>query len=76
MIMRSKLWLIASFVATWLITRHEQLTARKLFGVAAGLAGICMIIGTSVFSSLGNQVIPQLAIVAATICYAGAAIAG
>lgn len=67
---------VLAFVATWLITRHERVTARKLFGVIAGLAGICMIVGTSVFSGLGNQVLPQLAIVAATVCYAGAAIYG
>lgn len=67
---------ILTFVATWLITGHEQVTPRKLFGVVAGLAGICMIVGTNVFSGLGNQVLPQLAIVAATVCYAGAAIYG
>jgi drug/metabolite transporter (DMT)-like permease len=67
---------LLAFAATWLITKHEQVTPRKLFGVIAGLTGICMIVGTSVFSNLGNQVLPQLAIVAATGCYAGAAIYG
>jgi drug/metabolite transporter (DMT)-like permease len=67
---------VLAFIATWLITRHEQVTRRKLFGVIAGLAGICLIVGTSAFSGLGNQLVPQLAIVAATICYAGAAIYG
>jgi drug/metabolite transporter (DMT)-like permease len=67
---------VLAFVATWLITRHERVTRRKLFGVLAGLAGICMIIGTSAFNELGNQLLPQLAIVAATVCYAGAAIYG
>ena len=67
---------VLAFVATWLITRHERVTRRKLFGVIAGLAGICMIVGTSAFNELGNQLLPQLAIVAATVCYAGAAIYG
>jgi len=67
---------VLAFVATWLITRHERVTWRKLLGVIAGLAGICLIIGTSAFGDLGNQFIPQLAIVAATVCYAGAAIYG
>ena len=67
---------VFAFVATWLITKHEHVPPRKLFGVAIGLAGICLIVGTSVLSGLGNQAIPQLAIVAASVCYACAAIYG
>ena len=58
------------------ITRHEPVTARKLFGVVAGIAGICLIIGMEAFGGLGRDVLPQLAIIAATISYAGAAIFG
>lgn len=65
---------VFAFLATWLITKHEHIAPRKLFGVAAGLAGICLIVGTTVLSGLGKQVVPQLAIVAASVCYAGAAI--
>ncbi|MEX3948637.1 DMT family transporter [Paraburkholderia sp. EG287B] len=67
---------VMAFLGTWLITRHEQVTARKLFGVAAGLAGICLVVGVSAFEGLGQQIVAQLAIVAATVCYAGAAIYG
>jgi drug/metabolite transporter (DMT)-like permease len=67
---------VLAFLGTWLITRHEQVTPRKLFGVIAGLAGICLVIGVSPFEGLGRQLIPQLAIVAATVCYAAAAIYG
>ncbi|MES2938811.1 MAG: EamA family transporter [Pseudomonadota bacterium] len=67
---------VLAFLATWLVTRHEQVTRRKLFGVVAGLAGICLIVGTSAFGGLGHQLVPQLAIVAATVCYAGAALYG
>ena len=67
---------VLAFVATWLMTRHEPVTPRKLFGVVAGLAGVGCIVGTSVFDDLGAQLLPQLAIVAATVCYAGAAIYG
>ncbi|KJK20553.1 membrane protein [Burkholderiaceae bacterium 16] len=67
---------VMAVLGTWLVTRHERITARKLFGVIAGLAGICMIVGTSVLGGLGQQLLPQLAIVAATACYAGAAIYG
>jgi drug/metabolite transporter (DMT)-like permease len=64
------------FLGTWLISCHESFTRRKLFGITAGLAGVCMVVGTSAFDGLGTQVLPQLAILAATVCYAGAAIYG
>jgi drug/metabolite transporter (DMT)-like permease len=67
---------VLAFLGTWLITRHERLTPRKLFGVIAGLAGICLVVGVGAFEGLGQQLIAQLAIVAATVCYAGAAIYG
>jgi drug/metabolite transporter (DMT)-like permease len=65
---------IFTFVLTFVITRHEALTARKLFGVLAGLAGICLIVGVQVLGGLGHELAAQIATVAATICYAGAAI--
>nr|WP_043357691.1 EamA family transporter [Cupriavidus basilensis] len=67
---------VIAVLGTWLVTRHERITARKLFGVVTGLAGICLIVGTSVLGGLGLQLLAQLAIVAATVCYAGAAIYG
>jgi drug/metabolite transporter (DMT)-like permease len=67
---------IFAFLLTVLITRHEQVTVRKLFGVVAGLAGVCLIIGVQALNGLGDQLWAQLAVVAATICYAGAAIFG
>jgi drug/metabolite transporter (DMT)-like permease len=65
---------VFTFLLTFAITRHEPVTARKLFGVLAGLAGICRIVGVQALSGLGEQLVAQIAIVAATICYAGAAI--
>jgi drug/metabolite transporter (DMT)-like permease len=65
---------VFTFLLTFAITRHEPATARKLFGVLAGLAGICLIVGVQALSGLGEQLVAQIAIVAATICYAGAAI--
>src|SRR5207253_6779588 len=65
---------IFTFLLTFAITRHEMLSARKLFGVSAGMAGICLIVGLQALHGLGEQLVAELAIVAATICYAGAAI--
>jgi len=67
---------IFTFLITLMFTRHEPVTGRRLFGVAAGLTGTCLIIGMQALGGLGNELWAQLAIVAATICYAGAAIFG
>ena len=67
---------IFAFLLTAAITRHEQVTARKLFGVGAGMAGICLIIGMQALNGLGDELRAQLAVVVASICYAGAAIFG
>ncbi|MCG7507368.1 DMT family transporter [Mesorhizobium retamae] len=67
---------IFAFLLTALVTRHERVTSRKLFGVTAGLAGACLIIGIQALDGLGAQLWAQLAMVAATVCYGAAAITG
>ncbi|MCR6497494.1 EamA family transporter [Shinella sp. CPCC 101442] len=67
---------IFTFLLTVLVTRHEAVTRRKLFGVSAGLVGVCLIVGFEALDGLGREALAQLAIVAATISYAGAAIFG
>jgi drug/metabolite transporter (DMT)-like permease len=65
---------IFTFLFTALVTQHEAATPRKLFGVIAGMAGICLIVGVDAFHGLGRGLLAEVAIVAATLCYAGAAI--
>ncbi|MFC5067502.1 DMT family transporter [Flaviflagellibacter deserti] len=67
---------IFTFLLTALIVRHEPVTSRKLFGVVAGMVGICLIIGFEAFEGIGDELLAQLAVVVATISYAGAAIFG
>ena len=67
---------IFAFLLTVLITRHEAVTTRKVFGVAAGVIGISLIIGLEAFNGIGKELVAPLAIVAATISYAAAAIFG
>ena len=67
---------IFTFLLAAAILQHEAVTARKVLGVIAGLAGICLIVGIEALGGLGHALIAQLAIVAATVCYAGAAIFG
>src|SRR5688572_672981 len=67
---------IFTFLLTVLLVRHEAMTARKLFGVVAGMTGICLIVGLEAVGGFGDALIAQLAIIAATVSYAGAAIFG
>jgi drug/metabolite transporter (DMT)-like permease len=65
---------IFTFFLTLAVAGRQTLPLRKLFGVAAGMAGICLIVGVQAFGGLGEQLVAQIATVAATICYAGGAI--
>lgn len=67
---------IFAFLLTWGVTRHEPVTSRKLVGVISGITGILMIVGTEALSGLGRQLLPQLALVAASLSYACSAIYG
>jgi drug/metabolite transporter (DMT)-like permease len=63
-----------TFFLTLAVSRHEALTSRKLFGVIAGMAGICLIVGVQALAGFGEQLTAQIVTVLAAICYAGAAI--
>jgi len=65
---------IFTFFLTLAISRHEALTSRKLFGVVAGMAGICLIVGMQALAGFVEQLTAQIVTVAAAVCYAGAAI--
>jgi drug/metabolite transporter (DMT)-like permease len=65
---------IFTFFLTLAIAHQDALSWRKLFGVVAGMAGICLIIGVQAFHGFGEQVVAQIAIVTATVCYAGGAV--
>jgi drug/metabolite transporter (DMT)-like permease len=67
---------VFAFLVTAIVTRHETVSRRKLFGVAAGLLGTCLIVGFEALSGLGEETWAQLGVVVATVCYAGAAIFG
>jgi drug/metabolite transporter (DMT)-like permease len=67
---------IFTFFLTLAVTRHEAVTSRKLLGVVAGMAGICLIVGMQALAGLGEQFTAQIAMLFAAVCYAGAAIFG
>jgi drug/metabolite transporter (DMT)-like permease len=54
----------------------ERPTLRRLFGVGAGLAGICLIVGFEALNGLGQSLLAQLGLVAAAVCYGCAAMFG
>ena len=61
---------VTVMLAPLLIT-DEYLTPRSLFGIAFGLAGLLVLVGTTALSGLGQHVTGQLAILGAALCYAG-----
>lgn len=65
---------IFTFFLTLFIAHQDKPSWRKLFGVVAGMAGICLIIGVQALHGFGEQLVAQVAIVVATICYAGGAL--
>ena len=67
---------IFTFILTWMIAGRQHATGRKLFGVIAGMIGICLVVGVGALAGISRQLLPELAIIAATICYAGAALFG
>jgi drug/metabolite transporter (DMT)-like permease len=64
------------FILTMFVARDQSATGRQLFGVISGMIGICLIVGVQALSGFGRQLAAQLAIIVATLCYAGAAIFG
>ncbi|VTU19851.1 putative inner membrane transporter YedA [Variovorax sp. PBS-H4] len=64
------------FLLSLCLAGAERPSLQRLFGVGAGLAGICLIVGVEVLSGLGRSVLPQLALVAAAVCYGCAAMSG
>lgn len=67
---------IWAFLLTAMVTRHEAVTGRKLLGVLAGMAGLCLIVGLEAFQGIGREFAAQLALVLAAVCYACAVILG
>lgn len=67
---------IFAFLLSLLLFRGEAAAGRKLFGVTAGLCGVCLIVGVEALSGFGRALMAQLALVAAAACYGGAALFG
>lgn len=64
------------FLITALWTRHEAAGPERLFGTIVGLGGVLMIIGFDALGGLGENVLAQAVLLAATFCYALSAVHG
>ena len=67
---------IFAFLLALLLVRHERPTLRQSFGVAAGLTGICLVVGVDALNGLGQDVIAQLALVLSAVLFGAAALFG
>ena len=67
---------IFAFVLTFFLAHRQSASGWQLFGVVSGMIGICLIVGVQALSGMGQQLTAELAIIAATVCYAGAAVFG
>lgn len=61
---------LMTLVLARFVSGNEPLTANKLIGVAFGIAGLIVLIGPGKLAMLGDDVVRQLAVVAASACYA------
>ena len=67
---------IFTVVLAHFLTVDERMTANKLTGVCLGLLGVTVLIGPEALGGVGGNVLAQLAVVAAAVCYALAGIYG
>jgi drug/metabolite transporter (DMT)-like permease len=59
-----------TLVCAHFVTDDEKMNGRKLVGVLFGLAGLIVLIGPAKLSQLGDDTVRQLAVAAASVCYA------
>lgn len=57
-------------------TPDEKATVGKIAGVAIGISGVVVMVGSAVLAKLGDNVLAQLACLVATLCYAIASVYG
>ncbi|XUY25587.1 DMT family transporter [Agrobacterium sp. rho-8.1] len=67
---------VFAFLMTVLFVRHEPVSGRKMAGIAAGFSGIVLIVGMQALNGVGKELLAQLAVIAASVCYGGAVIFG
>ena len=59
-----------ALILAWIFLRDEQILPNHIIGIALGLCGIVILIGPEVLKELGSNLWSQLALLAASACYA------
>jgi drug/metabolite transporter (DMT)-like permease len=67
---------VFTVIVAHFLTQDEKLTANRIMGVLVGLAGVTVIIGPEALQGLGANVVAQMAVLAAAVCYSFAGIFG
>ena len=67
---------LLTVVVAHVLTADEKMSAARLTGVVLGMAGVVVVMGADVLSSLGAQTVAQLACLAAALSYAFAGVFG
>jgi len=67
---------VSTVIVAHFFTPDEKLTPNRLIGALVGLSGGAVIIGPEVLKGLGADAAGQMAVLAATVCYAFAGIFG
>lgn len=63
-------------VVAHFLTHDEKASAARVGGVLVGVLGVAIMIGSDAISGAGGNLLPQLACLVATLCYAFASIFG
>lgn len=61
---------LATLLVAHVATKDEKFTANKLVGVLLGVLGVALLVGPTLLSALGGDLLHQGAILAASCCYA------
>lgn len=61
-------------VLTHIFTDDERATPVKIGGLLVGFSGLVLVVGPTALGGIGNDILPQLACLAATFCFAAAVI--
>jgi drug/metabolite transporter (DMT)-like permease len=67
---------ISTVIVAHLLTDDEKMSGNRLLGVAIGFLGVVVLIGPDSLRGLGVNVLAQLAVLLAAVCYAFAGIYG
>lgn len=63
-------------VAAHFYTSDERMSPGKIAGVLVGIAGVVFLIGPEFLGGIGTNLLAQLSVIGAALCYAGSAIYG